>query len=88
MRPPTIVRFGPRRPWAGPGQPITLDVELALDPQLPAELTVSLVDLDREIVTLNRHVPAEPAGQDGSPRRYSLDVTLPPAVRHGYGLRL
>jgi hypothetical protein len=88
MRPPSIVAFGPRRPWARPGESITVDVELALDPRLSAEFAVALGDLDREIVKLNGHAPPDTSGTDGSRRRCSVDVSLPSAVRHGYGLRL
>jgi dextranase len=88
MRLPSIVAFGPRRPWARPGESITVDVELALDPRLPAEFTVALVDVDREIIRLDGYAREGTVGRDGSRRRFSVDVTLPSAIRHGYGLRL
>ena len=85
MRPPSIVAFGPRRPWAKPGESITVDVELALDPRLPAEFAVALVDLDREIVRLNGRAPADSSGRDGSRQRFSVDCVAcrrrPPRLR-------
>ena len=88
MRLPQIVRFGPRRTWARPGDVVAVDAEVRLAPGQGAALTVTLLDLDRELTSVRRSVLAAPRSPRAVPLRHTVELMLPPAPRHGYGLSL
>lgn len=88
MRPPQITRFGPQRVWARPGDVIAVDAEVRLAPEQGATLTVTLLDLDRELTSVRRSVLAAPRSSAQASLRHTVELTLPPVPRHGYGLRL
>lgn len=88
MRPPRITRFGPRRAWAMPGATVSVGFVVYVDSSHPVEFTVTLLDLDREVMSVHQRVPVEPASSGRWSLGHSMDFALPPAPRHGYGLRL
>lgn len=78
-----VEAFGPARPWVRPGAEIVVSARLVSDRARRAQLSVGLLDLDRQL-TLAMQAVRLPAGRSIRQVR----VRLPHASRHGYGLQL
>ncbi|MFV2063943.1 MAG: glycoside hydrolase family 66 protein [Chloroflexota bacterium] len=79
----SIGSFGPRRSWVRPGQPVAVDAEIIAAAEVRAEMTVTLLDLDRVVGTVRRRVALGP-----SATQHTIRMELPPRPRHGYGLSI
>ncbi len=79
----TIRSVEPARPWFPPGRPALVEVEVEVDRAALVAAHLELLDLDRVVGSVSRRLRL----RAGRTRRV-LRITLPPLVRHGYGLRL
>lgn len=84
--PPAAVRLvsvAPSRPWFKPGSVASVELGLRVLAPTTVRASVELLDLDRVV---SRGTATFRLAAGASVRR--LRVTLPPALRHGYGLRV
>jgi dextranase len=79
-----VEAFGPVRSWVEPGAPFTVEAVLRTASPISVDIEVTLLDVAHEVDSVRADAVALMPGQ----ATISLALELPPAPRHGYGLRL
>jgi len=83
MTHPSIVSFGPDRTWVAPGAGFVVNAIVGAFEPVAATATISLLDLDQVVHSRRLELLPAPA-----PQALSVSLAMPPAPRHGYGLKL